>query len=515
MNYFEKYIKYKNKYLNLLANINIDENIKTNINDLTNIELEFGDGIGEGVGGEVSGGVGEGVGEGVSGGVGGGIGEGVGGGVYEQNFICKPNKPRYNQICIQDNNGDYKSKQMCEEQCDTKFISVQLKRANLYKESLQFYFFIQDLIKHEQMNIYIKGGNVIGLAVLKLIYNAYSGDNYKFKKAFDNFLKLELIKDWDFTGYTHEKQIDSKYRTKLDKLAGKQKLVPRAKTFILYQSKYPILIYEKALFEIAIVDSDSTDFSKMEIPLTTMKIKVDESNIKYIFMLGKSFYSWTKKHIPIDLDIVKKIISQIEIIVHPHKLGLYDPKHKLDVGELNKHIVEFINLFTKNDIYWTQFLITQLEDPYRLIYRMGEKNIKKTAKIIEFINKNIPSQSRPTWLLDVGKTTNIMNGFIERLGKKLAQIYQQTHSLDKVLEFLDGVYFGKPQIQIEWEEFDKETKNRLKKVFEPVIKQIGLEKFKELVSSYKIDSSVKSSELSNSDKIIKLFNFLIGKRFFN
>ena len=68
-------------------------------------------------------------------------------------------------------------------------------------------------------------------------------------------------------------------------MASKQRLVPRAKTFVLYQTKYPILVYEKALFEIAILDSDSTDFSKMEIPMTTMKVRVNLSNIKYIFML--------------------------------------------------------------------------------------------------------------------------------------------------------------------------------------------------------------------------------------
>ena len=49
----------------------------------------------------------------------------------------------------------------------------------------------------------------------------------------------------DFIGV----EIDEKYRAKLDKIAKKQRLVPRAKTFVLYQTMHPILIYEKALFE--------------------------------------------------------------------------------------------------------------------------------------------------------------------------------------------------------------------------------------------------------------------------
>ena len=346
MNYHEKYHKYKTKYLILIENITSKNEISNSdsVNTNTNANTNIQDG-------------------------------------GSSKYLCKPNKPRYKEICTENNNGTYNTKKDCEEECDPKFISIQLKKANLHKESLQFYFFIQDLINKEHMTIYIKGGNVIGLAVLKLIYDTYKNNDNKFRQAFVNFLKMELIKDWDFAGFTHNQVIDIQYRNKLDKLASTQHLVPRAKTFVLYQTKYPILVYEKALFEIAILDSDSTDFSKMEIPMTTMKVCVNLANIKYIFMLAKSFYSWTQKHIPIDLDIIKKILASIEIDVHPHKYGLYDPGKKLDVGELGKDLVEFIWNFTDGDMYWTQFLITQIEDPYRLIYRMCEKNIDKTDKI--------------------------------------------------------------------------------------------------------------------------------------
>ena len=485
MNYYEKYIKYKTKYLSLVNNISNKNEINILPNDIdTGIDIDTNNKIQDG---------------------------------GSSKFICKPNKYRYKETCTENLNGSYKTKKDCEEECDPKFISIQLKKANLHKESLQFYFFIQDLINKEQMSIYIKGGNVIGLAVLKLIYDAYKNDNRKFSHAFENFLKMELIKDWDFTGYTHNKEINEQYRNKLDKIASKQRLVPRAKTFVLYQTKYPILIYEKALFEIAILDSDSTDFSKMEIPMTTMKVRINLTNIKYIFMLAKSFYSQTQKHIPIDLDIVKKILGSIEVIVHPHKSGLYDPVKGLDVGELNKDLVEFIFNFTNGDIYWTQFLITQLEDPYRLIYRMCEKNITKTEKITHFIKKNIHTNKtvKPSWLLDASKTMGIINRFIGELGKKLAQIYKQTNDLNSVLEFLSGANFGKPQIQIEWDTFSPETKLRLKRIFEPVVKQIGLEEFKSIVTSYQSKLSTKASDLTLGDKIIKLFGFLIEKKLFS
>jgi hypothetical protein len=493
MNYYEKYIKYKTKYLSLVQNLPNSNKIDLNSSDnILDNEINSNTQINTNIQ--------------------------KGGSLKKNNkYICKPNKNKYKETCTENNNGNYKTKKDCEDECDPKFISIQLKKANLHKESLQFYFFIQDLINKEQMSIYIKGGNVIGLAVLKLIYDTCKNDDRKFFNTFQNFLKMELIKDWDFTGYTNNIAIDENYRAKLDKIAKKQRLVPRAKTFVLYQTMYPILVYEKALFEIAILDSDSADFSKMEIPMTTMKVRVNLVNIKYIFMLAKSFYSYTQKRIPIDLDIVKKILSTIEIIVHPHKSGLYDPSKGLDAGDLNKDLVEFIWNYTNGNIYWTQFLITQLEDPFRLIYRMCEKNITKTEKIRDFIKKNINSNKNdyPSWLLDTKETMGIINGFINELSKKLVKIYVQTKSLDKVLDFLSGANFGKPQIQIEWDEFNSETKSRLKRIFEPVVKQIGLDKFVQNIKTIQSEQSTKSSDLTPKDKIIKLFGFLIDKKFFN
>ena len=176
-------------------------------------------------------------------------------------------------------------------------------------------------------------------------------------------------------------------------------------------------------------------------------------------------------------------------------------------------MVKFIYKFT-NNIYHIQFLITQLEDPYRLIYRMPEKNIKKTEQIIKFIKNNIKGLSMPSWLVNPITTMNLLNKFINELSIKLAQIYKQTKSLDKVLDFLDGVNFGKPQIQIEWDEFNSKTKLRLTNIFKPLINQIGLTEFNNIVKLYKIDEKAKTSELNNSEKIIKLFRFLVKKKSF-
>lgn len=439
-------------------------------------------------------------------------------------YFCNPNTNKYEQICLPQledkssvsNNNFFKTKTECENECEDKFINIQLKKSNLFKESVQFYLFIKDLINKEHMKIYIKGGNVIGLAVLKLIYDKYKDDDIKFASTFKKFLSMELIKDWDFTAYTNDKDTDEKYRAKLDKMAAKYKLVPRAKTFILYQTKVPILVYNKALFEIAIIPAD-TPYSKMEIPLTTMKVQVNEHNLKYIFIMAKNFYSYKTKSMEIDLNIIKKVISMTNIIMHPCKNGLYDPGNKIDTGDLNYDLTEFIHKFTSENKYWTQFLITQLEDPYRLVYRMPEKNLKKTDHINQFIKTNLPMTAKPDWLLDTKKASGILERFIYKLGSKLVKIYSETRLLESVLDFLQDANFGKPQIQIEWNELGPDAKDRIGIIFGPLVRQIGIKDFKKMVLSLMDKCNIakaKPAKINNSERIIKFFNFLIENNFF-
>jgi hypothetical protein len=430
-------------------------------------------------------------------------------------YHCDPSKNNYKEICLQTDSksNTFNTIGACHNECDGKYINIQLKKANLYKESLQFYSFIRHLIEKENMKIYIKGGNVIGLKVLELICSKYSNDSETFSKVFQEFLKMELIKDWDFTAYTNHIPIDEKYREKLNQIAAKYKLVPRAKTFVLFQAKYPIQVYEKALFEIAVLDTDPNLYSKMEIPLTTMKVQINRYNLKYIFILATNFYMWTTKSKPIDLDVVKKVISQTNISIHPHKNGLYDPKGKIDTGDLNSNLIKFIEKFTDSNKYWTQFLITQLEDPYRLVYRMVDKNIKKTELINNFISKYIKG-SNNYWLIDTKKAIYILDKFTEKLGLKLSDIYTQTQLLEPVLDFLDGSNWGKAQIQVEWNDLGPKVHKRILNVFNPFIKQIGKEKFKKMIQTLmetKSLTKLKPSEMTCKERIIKFFNFLIEK----
>jgi hypothetical protein len=88
-------------------------------------------------------------------------------------------------------------------------------------------------------------------------------------------------------------------------------------------------------------------FSNLELPLTTMKIKINKKNLNHIFMFAKCFYSYKIKNIPIDTDIIKHMTSKLNFFIYPNKEGLFSiNKDNYHIGSLNKNIVEYIHKFS-------------------------------------------------------------------------------------------------------------------------------------------------------------------------
>jgi hypothetical protein len=460
MDYYKKYLKYKLKYYNL-RNVN-------NINNNVNIDLCGG-----------------------------------------MRFDCDP-KEKFKDICKENEKGKYKTKESCINDCENQYINKHLLDINIKGETVKFYLFIKDIIQNEKINVYIKGGNVIGLKLLKMIYNKYKNDDKKFREIFNKFLSLELIKDWDFAAYTTQ-PIDDKYREKLDKIAEKYKLVPRAKTFILYQTKRPILTEDKPLFEISIVE-DADSFSKLEIPMTTMKVKITEYNLKYIYMFAKSFLAYKNKNEEFDFDIIKRMLDKINILIHPHKKGLYDvgeKKERYDKGELNDELIKFINTYDDFDKNFPQFLITHLEDPYRMLFRLIDKNIKKSEKIKQFIKDDMKDDPRQTWLFDskwlLDKIYVFMKAFGEKIHKIYIDEYYTTNSLEKSLhkvgKFLEGINFGRTEIELD--NFSEDGKKLINLMLGKLIKEI--------TTNYKVDDIKKINKDNN--KFYLLLTTLINKNY--
>ena len=350
--------------------------------------------------------------------------------------------------------------------------------------------FIDELMK-EGLTIYIKGGTVLGLQILKMLCNKYSGK--EFEKYFNEFLKTELIRDWDFAAYT-ETTIDESYRTKMDKLAKKFNLAPRAKTFILYQARFPIRIKDQALFELALLDNTDINLD-LELPLTTMKVKVNRRNINHIFMLAKCFSSKD----PIDLDVIKHIMKDMNIMIPENKNGLFK-FDKLYTGELSSDMKALISDMSKKDIYLQQFLITHICEPNRMLYRLLEKNIPKVNKINTFLRET-KLDTTMTWLFDPQFILNTVDRFIDLVGSKVYSFIRKDMKPIDIIQNIDKFFNGINLFRIDTEYSNIKCKGRdlIKILFERV--------YKELFSGKDIPNVADS-------KLVRLIQFLIKQKLF-
>ena len=385
-----------------------------------------------------------------------------------ERFNCEPEN-KFSEICSSNSKGYYNSKASCVNDCENKHIKYNLKKANIYNETNIFSNFIYTLLS-KNYEVYLKGGSVLGLYILNLLYEKYGSDYTTFEKYFNDLLKLDLIKDWDFSVYTNT-PIDDNLEKNIASIAKSNHLVRRAKTFILYQTEFPIKLKDDELFEISIMEKEI--FSNLELPLSTMKIKINKKNLNHIFMFAKCFYSYKVKNIPIDTDIIKHMISKLNFYIYPNKNGLFSiNKDNYNIGSLNNNIVEHIKKFSHN-LDKEQFLITYIQEPNRIFYRLLEKNIPKVEKIISFLKKyDLPSEQ--SWLLDTNSIQKLINSFISNLGDKIIDVYNKQSNpidgLNAVTDFLEGVNLRR--IEIEYPNTGEKGKNLIKKLLSKVYKKI-------------------------------------------
>ena len=196
------------------------------------------------------------------------------------------------------------------------------------------------------------------------------------------------------------------------------------------------------------------------------------------------------------------MIDKIQIIIYPHKNGLYDVnKSNFDKGILSDELVKFIQKYDDFDKNLPQFLIIHIEDPYRILYRLPEKNMKKNDKIKKFIEDYI-DKKRQDWLFDSKFIDKSIKLFMGDLGKHITTSYitefKKTQSiqqaLEKALVILDGISFNR--VQTDFNMLTDYGKNLLSLLFSDLIKQID---------------EINLISLTNTIKTIEFIKFLGGK----
>src|SRR5690606_13389912 len=159
--------------------------------------------------------------------------------------------------------------------------------------------------------------------------------------------------------------------------------------------------------------------------------RINQYNIKYIFMFAKSFYSYQTKNQEMDLNVIKHMIQKIDIQILPYKNGLFDINEgTFDKGNLSDSLVKFILEFSNKNYSLAQFLVTHIEEPHRIFLRLLKKNIPKIDKITKFLKDNDITKTPPNWLPDTTYIRNIIDRFIDVLGQKMANIY--TEKMDEL-----------------------------------------------------------------------------------
>ena len=459
-NYYIKYLKYKNKYLTLQKN-NYNKSIQQS-----------------------------------------------GGNKYE----CNPNV-EFSMICTENPNGKYKTKTSCQNDCEGKYISYKLSTSIIRHERYKFIGFIKDLIDAD-IDVYIVGGNALGLKILKMITEKYTGK--EFEKVFQAFLELELIKDWDFSAYT-QKPITEKENEEFDKLASSYKLARRARTFILYQTHKPIETDSKALFEINIQETD--DYSTLEVPISRMKIKMTQHNLKYIFMFAHNFLAYKTSNTKFDMDLIRAMIDKIRIEILPHQNGLFKVnKSTFNDGDLSEDLLNIINSYKSEYEEYEQFLIVQIKQPDRIFYRLIEKNIPKNNRIEKFLSEYNCIRNNPTWIFDSNKIKGLIKSFLEALSDKMVMIYNNTikttSSLEEVIVKIDEFYINVDLGRVTdfYEVFELEGKELLKRWLGDIYKIIQRENIINLHAKLEEDNIMSRKEKNN--KFIYMLWFLDQQNFF-
>ena len=385
-------------------------------------------------------------------------------------FACNPAES-FSNICYQNSNGQYNSKEKCINDCQYKYINKHLIDARLKNETTMFSYLIKDLM-NLNIDIYIKGGTVLGLKILQMIYEKHP--DKIFEKYFNEFLKIGLIRDWDFTGYTNGRPIDEKFRKQTDKIARKCKMIPAAKTFVLYQFRGGMKIDDQVLFELSLLEND--DFINLELPLTTMKMKVNPYNLQHVFILAKCFHSYRTKQLPIDLDLIKHIIKDMKIIIPEHRKGLFI-FDQIYTSNLSRPLLKVIKDFT-HDIQLQQFLITQISEPHRMFFRLFEKNIPKVNKINIFLDETKLVNQKPSWLFDAKYINTQAELFVEQLGSLIYKKYNECkhkklntmQTVNQISELLEGINLKR--LINEYKNFNCRGKDMIKILFERIHQEI-------------------------------------------
>ena len=257
---------------------------------------------------------------------------------------------------------------------------------------------------------------VLGLELIKMAICNHN-ENKSLNELIGDIIKLNLIKDWDFTMCAQINKHD-----KIIEKAKKYNMIKESETIIVLRIKNNVKIDNEALFEISIKESDP--LSELELPMTTMKIEITEQNITNLFELSKIFFLIS--HNPSDyVNYISQLVNNITnltIIIPEHENGYFKVNDNFDDGNLSKYLLALIDDITPN-INEKQFLIAQIKQPDRMFYRLLGKNANKSMALEKLLKSH--SIEKTTWLLNIDHINELITKFTLAIGNNVTMILKK------------------------------------------------------------------------------------------
>ena len=302
----------------------------------------------------------------------------------ENRFKCIEENRIIDNLCIEDETGDFNDISNCEINCLERKLNEEIDAWRKLFAS------------NPGLDIYCKGGSALGLLVLKTILD-------KDRSKYNEFKALKLIKDWDFTVNMTEVQKEQ-FITEAQRLG----IENQGETLAILRFNKGLLLGEDYLLELSI--KTSQELYDLELPLTNLKFLVNSVNIELFFQIVKMYVKKQE-----DLNIMSRNLNILLTTIQVNGIeqvdsiqnGLYtirDPV-KLSTAGLDPQLLEIMDQipFQSNDLInpltMKQFLITQICQPDRLFMRYLGKNVIKSRNITNFYKTNgipLPEWLRPT-----------------------------------------------------------------------------------------------------------------------
>jgi hypothetical protein len=155
----------------------------------------------------------------------------------------------------------------------------------------------------------------------------------------------------------------------------------------------------------------------------------------------------------------------------------------------------------------TEIKLSEVTDWFTFSF-LHEK--KKSEKIKSFIRTEMNDNSNQTWLFDSKWLLDKITVFMGELGEKIHNIYITEYynnnslekSIEKVAKFLEGINFGRTEIELE--NFSEDGRKLLKLILGKLVTEIQ--------SNYKVDDIKKINKTNN--KFYDILITLIEKNYF-